>query len=189
MGVQFKFTLGGWDREELDAEGSSIANRSLPMVDRSLLKAGERPVIELSVVDFRESVSLAEQVRQSGFYHKLVVTGDVHRVSIQGGAGGAQAVTRDLQVWTPPGYGDEENADREYPVLYMFDGQNLFEQLPGLPGEWHADETATRLIESGQIEPVISLESRTPVSIVCVSIFPLEATKGSKVMEKLGWNG
>jgi len=155
VGVQFKFTLGGWDREELNAEGSSIANRSLPLVDRSLLKAGEKPVIELSVVDFREPVSLAEQVRQSGFYHKLVVTGDVHRVSIQGGAGGAQAVTRDLQVWTPPGYADAKNAGRDYPVLYMFDGQNLFEHLPGLPGEWHADETATRLIESGQIEPMV----------------------------------
>ncbi len=155
VGVQFKFTLGGWDREELDAEGNSIANRSLPMIDRSLLKPNEKPVIELSVVDFRESVSLAEQVRQSGFYHRLVVTGDVHRVAVQGGAGGAQAMTRDLLVWTPPGYTDPENADRQYPVLYMFDGQNLFEQLPGLPGEWHADETATRLIESGQIEPMI----------------------------------
>ena len=37
----------------------------------------------------------------------------------------------------------------------MFDGQNLFEHLPGLPGEWNADETATRLIESGKIEPLI----------------------------------
>lgn len=155
VGVQFKFTLGGWDREELDAEGNSIANRSLPMIDRSLLKPNEKPVIELSVVDFRESVSLAEQVRQSGFYHRLVVTGDVHRIAVQGGAGGAQAMTRDLLVWTPPGYTDPENADRQYPVLYMFDGQNLFEQLPGLPGEWHADETATQLIESGQIEPMI----------------------------------
>ncbi len=155
VSVQFKFTLGGWDREEINAEGNAIANRSLPMVDISNLKEGERPVIELTVVDFREPVSLAEQVRNSGFYHTLEVTGDVTRLAVQGGAGGAQAVTRDLQIWTPPGYNDPANTDKQYPVLYMFDGQNLFEHLPGLPGEWHADETATKLVDSGAIEPVI----------------------------------
>jgi len=155
VGVQFKFTLGGWDREELDSDGNSIANRSLPLVDASKYMNDERPIIELSVADFREPVSLAEQVRKSGFYHELVVTGDVARLPVQGGAGGAESFTRDLLIWTPPGYNDLENRDREYPVLYMFDGQNLFEQLPGLPGEWNADETATSLVESGRIEPVV----------------------------------
>lgn len=155
VGVQFKFTLGGWDREELDGEGNAIANRKLPLVDVSKLKDGERPVIELTAANFREPTSLAEEVRKSGFYHKLEVTGDVSRLPVRGGAGGAQATTRDLLIWTPPGYNDKENANRAYPVLYMFDGQNLFEQLPGVPGEWKIDETATRLIESGKVEPVV----------------------------------
>ncbi len=153
--MQFKFTQGGWDREELNSEGDAIDNRSLPMVDASKLEPGERPIIELEVMDFREPVSLAEQVRKSGFYHKLEVTGDVRRMQVRGGGGGAESLTRDLLVWTPPGYNDPKNADRRYPVLYMFDGQNLFEQLPGVPGEWNADETATRLIDSGEIEPLI----------------------------------
>jgi len=155
VGVQFKFTLGGWDREELDADGNAIPNRSLPLVDASKLKEGEKPIIELTVIDFREPVSLAEQVRASGFYHKLIVTGDVSRLEVRGGGGGAQAMTRDLLIWTPPGYNDPANADKTYPVLYMFDGQNIFEQLPGVPGEWGADETATRLVESGKVEPMI----------------------------------
>lgn len=155
VSMQFKFTQGGWDREELDAAGNAIPNRSLPMVDVSGLAAGERPIIELEVVDFREPMSLAEQVREAGFYRELSVTGDVHRVQVRGGSGGAEAMTRDLLVWTPPGYDDPANAGRSYPVLYMFDGQNIFEQLPGLPGEWRADETATELIEAGRIEPVI----------------------------------
>jgi len=155
VGIEFKFTLGGWDREELNAQGDAIDNRHLPLVDVSKLKKDERPVIELSVVNFREPVSLAEQVRKSGFYHKLEVTGDVTRLPVRGGAGGAETMTRDLLVWTPPGYNDPANAEKTYPVLYMFDGQNLFEQLPGVQGEWHADETATKLIESGEIEPMI----------------------------------
>lgn len=153
--MQFKFTQGGWDREELDGSGNAIPNRSLPMIDRSKLEQGERPIIELEVTDFREPVSLAEQVRQTGFYRELQVTGSVHRMQVQGGVGGSENMTRDLLIWTPPGYDDPKNAERTYPVLYMFDGQNIFEQLPGLPGEWHADETATALIEAGTIEPVI----------------------------------
>ena len=155
VGVQFKFTLGGWDREELDNEGNSIANRSLPLVDVSGLSKGERPIIELVVADFREPTSLAEEVRKSGFYHELVVTGDVSRLPVRGGAGGAEATTRDLLIWTPPGYNDAKNANTTYPVLYMFDGQNIFEQLPGVAGEWHADEIATKLVEAGKIEPMI----------------------------------
>lgn len=155
VSVQFKFTQGGWDREELDAEGNSIPNRSLPLVDASKLGDGERPIIELEVVDFRVPMSLADQVRESGFYRELEVTGDVHRMQVQSGSGASESVTRDLLIWTPPGYDDSENAERDYPVLYMFDGQNIFEQLPGLPDEWHADETAMKLVQSGEIEPII----------------------------------
>ncbi len=155
VGVQFKFTLGGWDQEELDGNGKAIENRSLPLVDRSKLNPGEMPIVELSIVEFRVPVSLAEEVRMSGRYRQLNVTGDVRRLEVRGGSGGAESMTRDLLVWLPPGYEAFENRDRQYPVLYMCDGQNLFEQLPGVPGEWHADETATALIENGSIEPVI----------------------------------
>jgi predicted alpha/beta superfamily hydrolase len=61
---------------------------------------------------------------------------------------------RDVLVWLPPGY-DEINT--RYSVLYMHDGQNLFE--PGTAftkGEhWRVGETATGLIETGAIEPLI----------------------------------
>jgi len=153
--LQFKFTLRGWDREELDGSGNAIANRTLPKIDRTMLAPGERPVIELTVPEFRIPVPLSEQVRSSGIYRELDVTGDVRRLEVRGGAGGAQDTTRDLLVWLPPGYDAASNAGRAYPVLYMFDGQNLFEQLPGVPGEWHADETATELIEQGRIEDLI----------------------------------
>ena len=61
---------------------------------------------------------------------------------------------RDVLVWLPPGY-DETTA--RYSVLYMHDGQNLFEPETAFnPGEhWRVGETATELIESGRIEPLI----------------------------------
>lgn len=64
--------------------------------------------------------------------------------------------TRYIRVWLPPGYDDPVNASRHYPVLYINDGQNLFETSTAFAGvEWQADETADRLIREGAIAPII----------------------------------
>ncbi len=64
--------------------------------------------------------------------------------------------TRFLRVWLPPGYDDVENAGRPYPVLYLNDGQNLFEAATSFTGvEWQVDETADRLIREGAVAPMI----------------------------------
>ena len=64
--------------------------------------------------------------------------------------------SRFLRVWLPPQYDDSENAGRRYPVLYLNDGQNLFEPSTSFTGvEWQVDETADRLIREGQIPPMI----------------------------------
>lgn len=62
---------------------------------------------------------------------------------------------RDLVVYLPPGYDAE--APRRYPVLYMQDGQNLFDASTSFFSgqEWHMDETAQALISSGDVEPLI----------------------------------
>jgi predicted alpha/beta superfamily hydrolase len=85
---------------------------------------------------------------------------------------------RDVLVWLPPGYDDGSNEGSErtpvmnprrepssgtsgmnlrYPVLYMHDGQNLFEPDTAFQkGEhWRLGETATELIDAGVIEPLI----------------------------------
>ena len=64
--------------------------------------------------------------------------------------------TRFLRVWLPPGYDDSANAGRRYPVLYLNDGQNLFEPSTSFTGvDWQVDETADRLIREGVISPMI----------------------------------
>jgi len=64
--------------------------------------------------------------------------------------------TRMLRVWLPPGYDDAQQQDRHYPVLYLNDGQNLFDAATSFIGvEWQADETADRLIRAGVIAPMI----------------------------------
>lgn len=64
--------------------------------------------------------------------------------------------TRLLRVWLPPGYDDAENEGRRYPVLYLNDGQNLFESATSFTGvEWQVDETADRLIREGAVPPMM----------------------------------
>jgi predicted alpha/beta superfamily hydrolase len=61
-----------------------------------------------------------------------------------------------LRVWLPSGYEDAENQSKNYPVLYLNDGQNLFEASTSFTGiEWQVDETAERLIREGAIPPII----------------------------------
>jgi predicted alpha/beta superfamily hydrolase len=63
---------------------------------------------------------------------------------------------RFLRVWLPPGYEDPANGQQRYPVLYLNDGQNLFEPSSSFTGvEWQVDETADRLVREGAIAPMI----------------------------------
>ncbi|HEX4020701.1 MAG TPA: alpha/beta hydrolase-fold protein [Acidobacteriaceae bacterium] len=61
---------------------------------------------------------------------------------------------RDLIVYLPDRYTDE---DRHYPVLYLHDGQNLFDgETSYIPGKtWSIYETADALIASGEVEPLV----------------------------------
>ena len=62
--------------------------------------------------------------------------------------------TRLIRVWLPPDY--EKGGGRRYPVLYLNDGQNLFEPSTAFGGvHWQAGETATRLIAEKRIRPLI----------------------------------
>jgi len=64
--------------------------------------------------------------------------------------------TRLLRVWLPLGYDDAENSGKCYPVLYLNDGQNLFEASTAFGGvEWRVDETADRLIREGAVPAMI----------------------------------
>ena len=60
---------------------------------------------------------------------------------------------RTAVVYLPPDY-DPATVVR-YPVLYLHDGQNVFDQATSFGEEWHVDETAQELITSGRIEPII----------------------------------
>lgn len=61
---------------------------------------------------------------------------------------------RDVDVWLPPSYGRDPT--RRYPVLYMHDGQNLFDPTMSYGGvDWDIDGVMTRLIDRGEVREAI----------------------------------
>ena len=76
----------------------------------------------------------------------------------------AHVQPRDVSVWLPPGY---DAADTRYPVLYMHDGQNLFDAArAGYGKEWGVDEHLARLSANGQIRlPIVVGVHNTPLRL------------------------
>lgn len=61
---------------------------------------------------------------------------------------------RDILVYLPPSY---HHSNRRYPVLYMQDGQNLFDAATSYAGEWRVDETMEALSHSGYEAIVVGI--------------------------------
>lgn len=59
---------------------------------------------------------------------------------------------RTIRLYLPASYG---STDRRYPVLYMHDGQNLFDAATGYAGEWEVDEALDKLAASGKLELIV----------------------------------
>jgi len=59
---------------------------------------------------------------------------------------------RQLRVYLPPGYA---TSTKRYPVLYMHDGQNLFDNATAYAGEWNVDETLNALAKEGKLELIV----------------------------------
>jgi predicted alpha/beta superfamily hydrolase len=78
---------------------------------------------------------------------------------------------RTIRVALPPGYHHHHG---RCPVLYLHDGQNLFDPSEAAFGvAWHADTAAARLIHAGRIPPLILVGiANTPDRLDEYAIYP-----------------
>lgn len=133
--VEFKVTRGSWQTVEKDEHGGEVPNR--------VAIADQDKRIELTVASWANG-----QLPQG----EPTLTGDIRRH--EHFASKLLKNERTVLVYLPPGY--DEHPDRRYPVLYMHDGQNIFDASTSFLGvEWGVDESAERLIASKTIEPII----------------------------------
>ena len=127
--IQFKFTRGDWSRVEKGPSGEEIANRTHTPVGTQTLN--------LTVANWAD-------------IQPSTITGHVESFQFAPFLSG-----RRIWVYLPPDYFEPDQSNAHYPVLYMHDGQNLFDDATSFAGEWHADEAAETLIAGAEIEPII----------------------------------
>lgn len=132
--IEYKYTLGSWEKENANAAGNPLLN--------FIIKVKTDTIINDNVVSW---------LNKTGRKISGQITGNVkyHR-QLQGEGVG----DRDIIVWLPPDY-DSDTSVR-YPVLYMQDGQNVFDPATSSFGtDWQIDETSDSLINAGIINPLI----------------------------------
>jgi len=69
---------------------------------------------------------------------------------------------RDVLVYLPPSY---ELGNQRYPVLYLHDGQNLFDAATSFSGEWQVDETMEALGQEGIEAIVVGIPNTGPTRL------------------------
>jgi pullulanase len=118
----FKVTRGSWSSVERDEDGRDVSNHELHLTAQSSIKA-------LSIRTWAD-LPLGQEGTRSG------------RVEVQNFSMRLWG-TRRIWVYLPPDY---PFSTRRYPVLYMYDAQNLFDRSSAAFGqEWNVDESLEEL--------------------------------------------
>ncbi|MGH2524747.1 MAG: alpha/beta hydrolase-fold protein, partial [Anaerolineales bacterium] len=82
---------------------------------------------------------------------------------------------RDILVYLPPSY---RRGSRRYPVIYMQDGQNLFDRATSFAGEWQVDETMEALSQEGLEAIVVGIPNLGERRVAEYSPFPHRGRPG-----------
>lgn len=121
-----------WSMEELDENGKGMSNRL---------------IIATNGENVYNDVVGRFKIENEGVIVDSNVEGKLVNVRLQ--AEGLEVNSnRTVRIWLPEGY-DADNKDKKYSVLYMHDGQNLFDDSTSYAGEWNVDETITKLMNEG----------------------------------------
>lgn len=122
---EFKFTRGSWETGETSSGGASLNNR--------VLELSSDTIIEISIADWADHFPKAPQVSTANSRVRIIDT-----------AFFMPQLNRYRRIWIylPESY---STSKKKYPVLYMHDGQNVFDALYGFGGEWGVDEALDTL--------------------------------------------
>jgi len=130
--LEYKFTRGSWATIETDADNRAIPNRHYVF--------GRRPqVVEQQVLNWEDAGGLIPPRPHSASPNVHIISEAFIIPQLRR--------TRRVWVYLPPGYA---TSTRRYPVLYLQDGQNVFDEYTSFAGEWGIDETLDQLAASGQ---------------------------------------
>jgi predicted alpha/beta superfamily hydrolase len=124
--LEYKFTRGSWETVEGNNTGGYLPNRTYNYT-------GGEVTLELSIATWE-----GQSGGSSSAADNVEIIDDFYMPQLD----------RNRRIWLylPPDY---ENTTKSYPVLYMHDGQNVFDQATSAFGEWEVDESLNALFEEG----------------------------------------
>ena len=133
--IQFKFTRGSWTSVECSAEGLSVENRSYTFKK-------SKDTLRVKIVGWDDS------------FERKITSTVAKNVSVLAKDFEIPQLDRKRRVWVylPPGY---RKSKEPYPVVYMHDGQNLFDANASFSGEWGVDETLNKLFEEKNLQLIV----------------------------------
>lgn len=126
--VEYKFTRGAWASVEGGANGGFLANRTVNYT-------GQAKTVDLTILSWEDVGGTAGSTA-------------AWNVSILDPAFFMPQLNKNRRIWLylPPDYA---TTTKNYPVLYMHDGQNLFDDATSFSGEWGIDESLNTLHAAG----------------------------------------
>jgi predicted alpha/beta superfamily hydrolase len=117
---EYKVTRGGWDKVECKKDGTSINNRQL------VVPAGQP--FEIDIEEWQDNIA-SRPKPSTASRHLEIVSSSFYIPQLKR--------TRRIWIYLPENYALSK---KRYPVLYMHDGQNLFDDSIAFHGEWGVDE-------------------------------------------------
>ena len=129
--LEYKFTRGSWETVEGNVAGDNIPNRTYNYT-------GGADTIEVIIAGWVEegdhTATINVSIIDEAFYMP-----QLNR-------------TRRIWIYLPPDY---DSTSKRYPVIYMHDGQNLFDEYYSFNGEWKVDESMNELFDNGDYGAIV----------------------------------
>lgn len=134
--IEFKFTRGDWSKGECKADGSFLPNRAFTY--------GNGDTITLSVAGWDDLINGSGPTSTA-----------LPNVSVMSASFFMPQLNRSRKIWLylPDDYTTALN--KFYPVIYMQDGQNVFDDSTSYAGEWEVDETLHALQADGNYGAIV----------------------------------
>lgn len=133
--IEYKFTLGSWATVEKGPSGEEISNRTYTF-------PGSQDTVWITIYNWAGVEN--PSIRHTTEPNVHILTNSFYMPQL--------GRYRRIWVYLPPDY-DSSNA--RYPVIYMHDGQNLFDDATSFAGEWHVDEHLNELAAKGYPVPIV----------------------------------
>lgn len=126
----FKATKGSWQTVECSPNGGDMANRDISIVHDT--------AIMITIAGWKDDFPpQPKKHTASANVHIISENFDMPQLGRQ----------RRVWIYLPPDYG---KSSKKYPVIYMHDGQNLFDEYTSGYGEWGIDEIMDKLPNASQ---------------------------------------